>query len=210
MLQQVQGDGYMRAMRDHQRGFDREDGGGSPAGVREDSVRAVEAELKTAPRENGAAGYDRGYEDAAAGRSSPSVLAGGGGPANCGAGRRRVPERDVTAWAYRRGFDDHAAGRAARGRRLAAAAGGLRQVSDGHRRERAGRTALLPAPRQGRRPAADAAGGPAGGVRSAAGALRGAARPGTAGHQPRGGRRPLARLRAEPVNGGLGPRFATS
>lgn len=56
-------------------------------------------------------GCDRGYEDAAAGRGSPSPWRRGGGPADRGPGDAVEYLRgDVTGRAYRRGFDDHVLG----------------------------------------------------------------------------------------------------
>ncbi len=110
VLQQVHGDACMRGMHDHQRGFDREGGAESTAGVREDAIRSVEAELKKVLREMGAAGYDRGYGDAAAGRGSPPPWR-RGSPADRGPGDAvEYLVGDVTARAYRRGFDDHVRG----------------------------------------------------------------------------------------------------
>ena len=104
----------MRGMHDRQRAFHEEVVAVSVSGVRQDAVRGVEAELRTVLREIGAAGYEPGYEDAAAGRSSSPPWR-RGGPSQSGPGDAvEYLREDVTARAYRRGFDDHGRGRAAR------------------------------------------------------------------------------------------------
>ena len=67
VLEQVHGDAYMRGMHDHQRGIYEEAVWKDAGRVSADAIRRVAAELKTGLREIGAAGYDRGYDDAAAG-----------------------------------------------------------------------------------------------------------------------------------------------
>ena len=69
VLEQVHGDAYMRGMHDHQRGFHEEAVWKDAGRVSREAILRVEPELKTALREIGAAGYDRGYGDAAAGRN---------------------------------------------------------------------------------------------------------------------------------------------
>ena len=86
-----------------------------------EAILRVEAELKTALREIGAAGYDRGYGDAAAGRSKPPGRP-PSTPADRGPGDAvQYLQSDVAARAYARGFDDHFRGASrndAAGRRL--------------------------------------------------------------------------------------------
>ncbi len=107
VLEQVHGDGYMRGMHDHQRGFHEEAVWKDEGRVSRESILRVEPELRAALREIGAAGYDRGYGDAEAGRGKAP-----GWP------RRSPPDRgpgdaaeylqsDAAARVYVRGFDDH-------------------------------------------------------------------------------------------------------
>ncbi|MYH30719.1 MAG: DUF1738 domain-containing protein [Acidobacteria bacterium] len=106
VLEQVHGDGYMRGMHDHQRGFHEEAVWKDPARVSREAILRVEPELKTALREIGAAGYDRGYGDAEAGRNkapgwprrSPAERGPGDGV--------EYLQSDAAAKAYARGFDD--------------------------------------------------------------------------------------------------------
>ena len=106
-LEQVHGDAYLRGMHDHQRGFHEESGGGRAGGVRQEAIRGVKAELKTVLREIGAAGYDRGYDDAAAGRKNAPRWS-PHGPSDRGSGDAvEYLREDVTARAYYRGYDDH-------------------------------------------------------------------------------------------------------
>ena len=66
VLEQAHGSAYLRGMHDQQRGLDpAPDGWG--ASVRAEAIRRVERELMTVLQEAGAAGYGRGYDDAAAG-----------------------------------------------------------------------------------------------------------------------------------------------
>lgn len=74
MLEQVHGDAYMRGMHDHQRGFHEEAVWKAEGRVSREAILRVEPELKTALREIGAEGYDRGYGDAEAGRSKGARL----------------------------------------------------------------------------------------------------------------------------------------
>ena len=94
-------------MHDHQRGF-HEDAVWKDAGrVSREAILRVQPELKTALREIGAAGYDRGYDDAAAGRNKapgwPPRSPSDRGPGDA----VRYLQSDATARAYARGFDDH-------------------------------------------------------------------------------------------------------
>ena len=120
-LEQVHGDAYLRGMHDQQRGFHEESGGGRAGGVRQEAIRGVEAELKTVLREIGAAGYDRGYDDAAAGRKNAQRRT-PHGPSDRGPGDAvEYLREDVIARAYYRGYDDHFRGASrddAAGRRL--------------------------------------------------------------------------------------------
>ena len=71
-----------------------------------EAILRVEPELKTALREIGAAGYDRGYGDAAAGRSKAPGWP-RGSRADRGPGDAvEYLQSDVAARAYARGFDD--------------------------------------------------------------------------------------------------------
>ena len=106
VLEQVHGDAYLRGMHDHQRGFDQAPDRGGAAGLQQEAIRRVEPELKTAVREIGAEGYDRGYDDGAAGRKSPPRTR--GGPSDRGPGdAAEYLREDVTVRAYYRGRDDH-------------------------------------------------------------------------------------------------------
>ena len=78
----------------------------APAGSGREAIRGVEAELKTVLREIGAAGYDRGYDDAAAGRKNAWRRT-PHGPSDRGPGDAvEYLREDVTARAYYRGCDD--------------------------------------------------------------------------------------------------------
>ena len=85
VLEQVHADAFLRGMHDQQRRFDPAPDAGGAAGLRPQAIRHVEAELKTVLREIGASGYDRGYDDGAAGRKSPS-RPNRGGPSDRGPG----------------------------------------------------------------------------------------------------------------------------
>ncbi|MYN64940.1 MAG: DUF1738 domain-containing protein [Acidobacteria bacterium] len=121
VLERVHVDAYLRGMHDHQRGIDDEAVWKGESRVSRDAILRVEAELKTALREIGAAGYDRGYGDAAEGRDKtpgwPRC-----GPAEHGPGDGAEYLRsDAAARAYVRGFDDRLRGASradAAGRRL--------------------------------------------------------------------------------------------
>ena len=121
VLEQVHADAFLRGMHDQQRRFDPAPDVGGAAGLRPEAIRHVEAELKTVLREIGAAGYDRGYADGAAGRKSPP-RPNRGGPSDRGPGDAAEHLReDVAARAYHRGRDDHFRGASredAAGRRL--------------------------------------------------------------------------------------------
>ena len=105
VLEQVHGDAYMRGMHDHQRGFHEESVWKDAARVSPEAILRVEAELKTVLREMGAAGYDRGYGDAAAGRNNAPRRS-AHGPSDRGPG-------DAVEYLHRdarpchRGWDDH-------------------------------------------------------------------------------------------------------
>ena len=121
VLEQVHGDAYMRGMHDHQRGFHEEAVWKDEGRVSREAILRVEAELKTALREIGAAGYDRGYGDAEAGRNKapgwPRRSPAERGPG----GAVEYLQSDAAARAYARGFDDHFRGASpadAAGRRL--------------------------------------------------------------------------------------------
>ena len=88
VLEQVHGDGYMRGMHDHQRGFHEEAIWKDAARVSRESILRVEPELKMALREIGAAGYDRGFGDAEAGRGKTPGWP-GRSPADRGPGMRQ-------------------------------------------------------------------------------------------------------------------------
>ena len=107
VLEQVHGDAYMRGMHDQQRGFHDEAVWKDAARVSAEAIRRVEAELKTALREIGAAGYDRGYGDAEAGRKKAPGWSRRGTPDRGPGDAVRYVESDVAARAYVRGFDDH-------------------------------------------------------------------------------------------------------
>ena len=98
-------------MHDHQRAFDEEAVWKDAGRVSRQAILRVQPELKTALREIGA-GYDRGYDAAAAGRNRVprwpprSPLDRGPGDAV------QYLQSDVTARAYALGFDDHFRGRA--------------------------------------------------------------------------------------------------
>ena len=121
VLEQVHGDGYMRGMHDHQRGFHEEAVWKDAGRVSREAILRVQPELKTALREIGAAGYDRGYGDAAAGRNKapgwPPRSPSDRGPGDAA----QYLQSDATARAYARGFDDRFRGASradAAGRRL--------------------------------------------------------------------------------------------
>ena len=73
VLEEAHGSAYLRRMHDQQRGLDPAPEG-CGASVRAEAIRRVERELIAVLQEAGAAGYGRGYDDAAAGlaRSAPS------------------------------------------------------------------------------------------------------------------------------------------
>ena len=94
VLEQAHGNAYLRGMHDRQRGFEQAPDGGRASGVQPDAIRSVEAELTEVLREAGAAGYDRGYDDACLDRENrpPSSPRAPGGPwtaGRCGGASRR-------------------------------------------------------------------------------------------------------------------------
>ena len=109
VLEQVHGEGYLRGMHDHQRGFHEEAVWKDAGRVSREAVLRVETELKAALREIGAAGYERGYGDAAAGRGRAGRPP--RSPADRGPGDAvEYLRSDVATRAYVRGFDDHVRG----------------------------------------------------------------------------------------------------
>ena len=91
-MQQVHGDGCLRGMHDHQRGFDREGTGGRAAGVHEDAIRAVEAELTKVLREYRRRGLRPRLRGRRRGARQPSPQVAGRRPRGPRAGGRgRVP-----------------------------------------------------------------------------------------------------------------------
>ena len=122
----MHGDGYMRGMHDQQRGFHEEAVWKDAGRVSREAILRVQPELKTALREIGAAGYDRGYGDAAAGRGKapgwPPRSPSDRGPGDA----VQYLQSDATAKAYARGFDDRfPRGEPGRSRRPAPAGGDL-------------------------------------------------------------------------------------
>ena len=110
VLEQVHGDAYMRGMHDRQGGFHEEAVWKDEGRVSREASLRVEAELKTALREIGAAGYGRGYGDADAGRGKVPGWP-RGSPADRGPGDGvEYLRSDAEGRAYARGFDDHVRG----------------------------------------------------------------------------------------------------
>ena len=107
MLEQVHGDAYMRGMHDHQRGSHEESVWKNASRVSPEAILRVEAELRTALREIGAAGYDRGYGDASAGRNKAPGWPRRSPPDRGPGDAVRYLQSDAAARAYVRGFDDH-------------------------------------------------------------------------------------------------------
>ena len=109
VLEQTHGSTYLRGMHDQQRGFDPAPEG-CGASVRAEAIRRVERELMTVLQEAGAAGYGRGYDDAAAGlaRRAPSnpERATDRGPGDAA----QSLLDDATAKGYLRGYDDRIRG----------------------------------------------------------------------------------------------------
>ena len=105
VLEQAHGSAYLCGMHDQQRSLDPapEGCGGS---VRAEAIRRVERELMAVLHEAGAAGYGRGYDDAAAGlaRRAPSnpERATDRGPGDAA----QSLLDDATAKGYERGYDD--------------------------------------------------------------------------------------------------------
>ena len=110
VLEQAHGSAYLRGMHDHQRGFDPAPEGRGASGVQGEAIRRVERELTAVLQKAGAAGYGRGFGDAAAGLASRA-------PSNPGPATDRGPGDaaqslldDATAKGYLRGYDDRIRG----------------------------------------------------------------------------------------------------
>ena len=107
VLELAYGRGFLRGMHDQHRGVDRVSAGYSEAGVPQDAVRRVEAELRVVLRDACASGYERGYEAAAAAGAYCAGMRGVARPAEFGPGDA-VGDLvdDATARGYIRGHDD--------------------------------------------------------------------------------------------------------
>ena len=123
VLEEAHGSAYLRGMHDQQRGLDPAPEG-CGASVRAEAIRRVERELMTVLQKAGAAGYVRGYDDAAAGLARRA-------PSNPERTTDRGPGDaaqslldDARAKGYLRGYDDQI-----RGASRAAAAVRRHQVS---------------------------------------------------------------------------------
>ena len=110
VLEQAHGSAYLRGMHDHQQGFDPAPEGRGASGVQGEAIRRVERELAAVLQKAGAAGYGRGYDDAAAGRASRAPLnperATDRGPGDAA----QSLLDDATAKGYLRGYDDRIRG----------------------------------------------------------------------------------------------------
>ena len=158
VLEQTHGSAYLRGMHDQQRGLDAAPEGRRASGVRAEGIRRVERELMAVLQEAGAAGYGRGYDDAAAGlvsRAHPTR------------NTRRTVDRGMRPRVFSTTRRPRAtcgvattvsAGQSCR-RRRPATSGELRQGGDRGRRPGAGRASLRPAARGGSRSEAVAARG---------------------------------------------------
>ena len=109
VLEQAHGSAYLRGMHDQQRRLDPVPEG-CGASVQAEAIRRVERELIAVLQEAGAAGYGRGYDDAAAGLASRV-------PSNPEHATDRGPGDaaqslldDATAKGYLRGYDDRIRG----------------------------------------------------------------------------------------------------
>ena len=109
VLEQAHGSAYLRGMHDHRRGFDPAEGRGA-SGVQGEAIRRVEQELTAVLQEASAAGYGRGYDDAAAERASRSPSnperATASGPGDAA----QSLLDDAMAKGYVRGYDDRIRG----------------------------------------------------------------------------------------------------
>ena len=110
VLEQAHGSAYLRGMHDQQRGLDPAPETRGASGVEGDAIRRVERELTAVLQNAGAAGYGRGYDDAAAGLTSRA-------PSNPERERDRGPGDapqslldDARAKGYLRGYDDQIRG----------------------------------------------------------------------------------------------------
>ena len=125
-----------------------------------EAIRRVERELMTVLQEAGAAGYGRGYDDAAAGLARRA-------PCNPERATDRGPGDaaqslldDATAKGYLRGYDDRIRGASRADAAVRRHQVSLRQGGDRGRRPGAGRASLRPAARAGSRSEAAAAPSP--------------------------------------------------
>lgn len=148
VLEQVHGDAYMRGMHDHQRGLHEEAVWKDEGRVSREAILRVEPELKTALREMGAEGYDRGVWRRGGGAQQGARPA----PAQHGRararGRGRVPAVGRGGQGVRPGLRRPLPWGEPGRRRRPVPAGGLRQGGHGHRRGPAGGAPLRPARRQ--------------------------------------------------------------